>query len=107
MNTIPVTNDASQTFRVVLGGQEVRLSFQWSRVASAWYVSIDGIISGARIQSGFPIIYNLRTSFVGDLIALPIITPATNPGRDAWGDTHTMAYLTPTEMEAFLNVTTV
>jgi len=89
---IPVTNDAAQSFRTVLGGQTVRIRLVWSDALERWTLEVVGILRASTVHSGLPIFSNVLTSFVGEIAAIPLTTPEQEPGRNAWGSTHLLVY---------------
>ncbi len=104
MQSINVSNDASQRMRTILGGQNVRLKIKWVEAGELWEIELseqDGtpIASGLRLQSGYPVMRSILTDFVGDIVAIPLATPETDLGRNAWGQTHKLVYVTDLELE--------
>ncbi len=104
MLNIAVSNDARQEFTTRLNGQQVRLSIWYQDAGAGWYMSIESpfgtpITTGARLNASVPVLAGLLTSFVGDIIPISFTTPAIEPGRQAWGDTHRLVYVTPAELE--------
>lgn len=100
MQTIPVTNDARQTFTTVLDGQEVRILLWY---ADAWYISLSyvggvDIVNGARLNCSTPLMQSILTPFIGDIIPVPSASETSVLGRNAWGTTHILSYLTPQEV---------
>ena len=96
---IPLTADASQTFRVSLGGQAVRLSAWWNPTARGWYASLAwqdrrSIIRGARLTEGGLPLDGLVTDFLGGLY----VDGEGDLGREAWAGTHRLLYLTEAEL---------
>ena len=103
MQRIPATNDASQTFQTVLNDQTVTIKLDYLPNTGCWLMTLtaaDGTeyVNGARIQSGVPLLYTLSTAFEGDIIPIPLTKPARTMGRNPWGNTHQLSYLTPDEL---------
>jgi len=104
MQIIPITNDASQIFTVILNNQLMRVSFWYQTIGSGWYMTLEfanstKVVQGTRINSNSPVLQNKLTAFEGDIIAVPNESPVTEPGRNAWNSTHSLVYLTPEELE--------
>lgn len=98
---IPLTTDARQTFRTILGDQSVRVTAWWQPLDEHWYVSIvrtDGsrVIDGARlVEGGRPLRGQVPdVPWEGELYVEGI----GSPGRRAWAETHRLLYLTPAEL---------
>lgn len=103
MQTIPITNDARQTFLVELGGQAMRLTAWYQDVGSGWYLTIafeDGttVLEGARVTAFSPMTQALLNTFEGDILCATIADSTGEPGRLAWGNTHQLLYLTEEEL---------
>jgi hypothetical protein len=102
MLIIPMTNDASQRFTVLAGGQETVVTLSWNDAAGAWIADIslsDGtaLVRGRRVCAGVPVLkqfgIRLVQEFDGDFVAFPRSQPVTEPGRLAWGATHDFLYI--------------
>ena len=100
MNTVPLTTDSRQEFTSTLGEQAVNIVIWWQPLSAAWYLSLSAagqsIALGRQIASWAKLVQS--PEFNGDLMAAP------NPGheqdtigRQAWGATHQLVYLTPAE----------
>ena len=115
MQRIPLTNDADQIFTTTLGGQVVRVRATWQDQGESWFLSVlDGagnyLFANTRLRSGVPVV-NFRlidfegAPFEGDFIPVPLDVTTLEPGRNAWGATHELFYLTADEaaqvLEAF------
>lgn len=103
MQTIPITNDARQTFTTILENQEVRITAWYQDDGDGWYITlehVDGrvIIQGARLNCSVPLLQDILVDFVGDIVPVPVAIETSILGRNPWGTTHTLSYLTPTEM---------
>ena len=91
---IPLTGDARSEFRIVLGGQSVRITVWWQPSDGHWYFSlawVDGrpIVSGVRIVRTS----NLLIGHVSDFRGRLHVLGEGDPGRDAWGRTHRLLYI--------------
>ena len=104
MQTIPITNDARQTFLLDLGGQAMRLTAWYQDAGSGWYLTIafeegDTVIEGARITSFSPMTQALLNDFEGDILCVTVADSTGEPERQAWNNTHLLLYLTEAELE--------
>ena len=102
MQTIPLTTDARQRMRVTLGNQPVILRAWWQPLSEAWYLSLytrreEPIALGRQVSMGRRLIE--APGFVGDLVTVPLERYGAPIGREAWGQTHGLAYLAPSEIE--------
>lgn len=92
---IPLTRDARQTFRTILGGQSVRMTVFWQPMNEGWYVSLVGldqepIVSGLRLAVGSTPLRGVSTpTFQGSLI---VVGPGPL-GRDAWAENNELIFL--------------
>lgn len=97
---IPLTHDARQTFRSILGGQSVRLTVWWQPLTGGWYVSLrftDGrpIAAGLRLCAGALPLRGYVTDFAGGLY----LDGDGEPDRLAWMDaTHRLLWIAPDEL---------
>jgi len=103
MLTIPLSRSPKQAMTTTLGGRSFRLRVRWSTVMEAWYLDVqrpDGtaLLSGQRLVVSWPI-------FVGSpdaggfeegsfLMALDQSGQNLEAGRDSWGVTHHLAWMT-------------
>lgn len=102
MQKIPVTNDADQIFTTTLGGQVVRVRMTWQDQGQSWFISLLTplevfIFAGTRIKSNIPVVNFKLIDFDGDFVAVPVDVTTLEPGREAWGSTHELFYLTADE----------
>ena len=102
MQAIPLTTDARQRMRVTLGNQPVILRAWWQPLSEAWYLSLytrgeEPIALGRQVSTGRRLIE--APGFVGDLVVIPLERYGAPIGREAWGQTHGLAYLAPSEIE--------
>ena len=97
-DNIPLTNDARQTLRLMLGGQSVRLNVFWQPTDSAWYFDLIGqdgqpVIEGARITLNARLINSGVAEFTGDIVCQSMQAESHDePGREAWANTHRLLY---------------
>ena len=108
MQEVPLTNDADQQFTTILGGQSVRIRATWQDIGESWFLSVFNddeapLFTGTRIKSGIPIINFKLVDFVGDFVAIVLDVGTLEPGRNAWGRTHGLYYLTGDEAEGVRN----
>ena len=104
MNILPVTNTFNQSFKTTLDGQAVKFTIWYQDIGEGWHCSMEfqngtGIISGARLNSGSPMLFNTVSDFLGDIVPVPTIAPHYELGRQPWDETHILVYLTPEEVE--------
>lgn len=95
---IALTDDARQTFRTILGGQNVRVRAWWQPLDENWYISLsnlDGtpIITGLRLDEAARPVDGHLLDFKGGLL----IDGVGEVGRNAWTTTHRLVYLTEVE----------
>ena len=95
-----MTTDARQRMRVTLGGQSVVLRAWWQPLSGAWYLSLhtrreEPIALGRQIAASRRLIE--APGFAGELVALPLDQDAHSVGREAWGRTHGLVYVEPSE----------
>jgi len=105
MDTIPVSNEFNQSFKTVLNGQAVKFTIWYQDIGAGWHCTMEfqdgtGIISGARLNSGSPMLFNTVSDFEGDIVPVPTIAPYYELGRQPWGETHILTFLTAEEVEA-------
>lgn len=101
--TIPLSDDARSTFRIILGGQEIRIRAWWQPLDENWYLSmlwLDGrpIILGVRIDEAARPLDGRNLDFQGALL----VDGIGDVGRNAWTTTHRLIYLTAEEAAAHL-----
>lgn len=104
MQIIPVIQSFNQSFQTLLNGQDVKFTIWYQDIGEGWFCSIefaDGtkIISGARLNSGSPLLQSTVSDFEGDIVPVPTIAPYYELGREPWNTTHILTYLTPEELE--------
>ena len=98
---IPLSDDARQTFRIILGGSTVRLRVWWQPLDENWYLSLAApdttpIISGVRVdEAGAPLTAR-QLDFEGGLL----VDGQGPVRRRAWTTTHKLLYLTEAEVAA-------
>ena len=102
MQAIPLTTDARQRMRVTLGNQPVILRAWWQPLSEAWYLSLytrreEPIALGRQVSMGRRLIE--APGFAGELVTVPLERYGAPIGREAWGQTHGLAYLEPSEIE--------
>lgn len=91
---VRLTNDARQTFTTVLGGSSLRLTAWWQPSDDHWYLSVGDITHSVRlVERGLPLA-GLDTGLDGQLF----VYGDGAPGRQAWGSTHHLIYLTNAEL---------
>lgn len=98
---IPLSNDARQTFRCVLGSQSVRVRAWWQPLDGYWYLSLatlarTPIISAVRLVEGARPFSGAVLEFTGGLL----VSGPGEVGRNAWTTTHRLLYLDATETAA-------
>ena len=101
MQMVPLTTNARQRMRVTLGNQPVILRVWWQPLSEAWYLSLytrgeDPIALGRQVTTARRLIN--APDFPGDLVAIPLERYGAPIGREAWGRTHGLAYLEPSEV---------
>ena len=99
MQNIPLTNDARQTFRTILGGQSVRVTAWWQPFDKYWYVSLAwldgrGISSSMRLVEGGRPLRAIVNDFKGGLL----VTGSGVPRRNSFTEKHRLVYLTESEL---------
>lgn len=104
MQTIPLTNDFAQTLTTVLNNQEVQLRVWYQTIGNGWFFSMQmgsvSIVEAYRINNGSPILKSIASDFIGDILCIPSTDEGAEPEADApWGNTHTLVYMTPEELE--------
>ena len=90
---IPLTDDARQTFRTLLGGQSVRIRAWWQPSDEHWYLTLawtDGriIVAGVRLVEGGQPLAGHVLEFSGRLDVMgagPLV-------RSAWSTSHFLVY---------------
>lgn len=100
--SIPLADQPRQTFRIVLGGQSVRLTIWWQPLSGSWYLSV-GFVGGAAIASGLRLSAqsNPLQGYVTDFRGGFTVEGDGDPARDAWATgSHDLVYLTPEEVAA-------
>ena len=103
MQRIPLTNDFTQRFDTVLNNQSISIRVWYQEIGSGWYFSMSfqggsDIVTGHRIKTGSPMLSAISSSFIGNIVCIPLSDQLSEPGRNSpWGDTHVIAYLTPDE----------
>ena len=95
---IALTADARQTFRTMIGTQGVRVTAWWQPLDEAWYLSLAWldrrpIVTGVRLTEGGRPLRGFVTDFVGQVH----VSGNGEPGREAWGSTHRLLWLTDEE----------
>ena len=96
---IALSDDARQSFRVILGAQGVRVRAYWQPLDENWYLSLSNldrtpIISGVRLdEAARPLDGQLLTDFKGALL----VDGVGEVGRHAWTTTHKLLYLSEAE----------
>jgi len=108
MQLVPVTNDPDQIFTTTLEGQVVRVHLRWLDEGQSWFISVlktDNtiIFSNTRLNSSTLIINLKLVDFNGDFVAVPTDTESLTPGRNAWGETHQLYFLTKDEATEVLD----
>ena len=89
-----ITNDARLTFRTVLGGQSVRFRFWWQPSDGHWYMSM-AFTTGVKIVSGVRLVEtaDLLAGLVLDFKGRIAVGGPGSPGRNSWGETHRLFYI--------------
>lgn len=97
---IPLTGDARQEFRTILGGTPVEVVAWWQPSDRHWYISVASA-SGERIASGLRLVgdgqplRDILSTLDGGLY----VEGAGEPGRDAWSSgTHRLLFLPSSEL---------
>ena len=93
---IHLSSDARQVFRIVLGGQSLRINIWWQGLTGGWYLSLswlDGrkIVSGCRLVGGGRPLDGKVVNFAGELA----VVGNDELGRDAWNVSHRLLYIEP------------
>ena len=112
MLTIPLSRAPKQTMTTTLGGRSFRLRVRWNTVMEAWYLDVqrpDGshLLSGQRLVVSWPI--RVGSPDTGGLeagsflMALDQSGQNLEAGRDAWGVTHHLVWMTRTDALASLS----
>ena len=104
MQLIPITNTFNQSFKTSLNGQAVKFTIWYQDIGEGWFCTLEfqdgrGIISGARLNSGAPMLFNTVSDFLGEVVPVSTIATYYELGRQPWGNTHILAYLSPEEVE--------
>ena len=99
MQTIELTNEVSQIREMNLSGIPAVLHVLWVPLAGSWVISFSdagvNIIASRAIRSFKPL---LPLWYDGQLMAMPVSgNPADRVGRNAWGNTHQLFWLTGEE----------
>ena len=111
MLTIPLSGSAKQAMTTTLGGRSFRLLVRWSTVMQAWYLDVhkpDGtaLLSGQRLVVSWPI--RVGSPDAGGLEAgsfLMVLDQSgqnLEAGRDSWGVTHHLVWMTRGDALALL-----
>ena len=90
---IPLSNDARQTFRTILGSQNVRITAWWQPMDYHWYLTLGwldgrGIIAGIRLVEGGRPLDGIISDFEGTLR----VDGMGKPDRLSWETTHRLFY---------------
>ena len=90
---IPLTDDARQTFRTLLGGQSVRVRAWWQPSDENWYLTLawtDGriIVAGVRLVDDGQPFAGQMLDFAGSLD----VQGTGSLSRNAWSTTHRLVY---------------
>lgn len=104
MQIIPVIQSFNQAFQTLLNGQDVKFRIWYQDIGEGWFCSMEfangtKIISGARLNSGSPLLQSTVSGFEGDVVPVTTIAQYSELGREPWGATHILVYLTPEEVE--------
>ena len=96
---IEVGDSVRETFRTILGGQNVRLTLWWQPFDAHWYLSLAwldrrAIVSGVRLVENATPLLDVQGSFQGQLF----VSGVGVPGRRAWTSTHVLFYFAPDEV---------
>jgi len=102
MQQILVSNDARQTFLTTLEGVSLRLNVWYQSVGEAWFIDViqpDGtpITQGAKLNSGRSPLSGIISQLSGAIVPVPIELPIKDLGRNPWGSTHNLIYMTRDE----------
>lgn len=95
---VPLSLDSAQKFTVALGGIQFTLTVVWNELAEGWYITIErgaSTISAGRRMTRGTLLFN--DTELGAMTTTSLRGGRDDPGRYAWGDTHGLAWLTPTE----------
>ena len=101
MQSVLLTTAPRQTFDTVLDGQTVTMTVWWQPLDGSWYLSVTDA-TGAKVASGRRMAVGVRliraAGFTGDLAVASNQAGNTDEvGREGWGDSHTLFYLTAAE----------
>ena len=93
---IILSNDARQTFRTSLNGQNVRITAWWQPIDFHWYLTMGwldgrGIIAGIRLVEGGQPLNGVITDFQGTLR----VDGMGKLDRLSWETTHKLLYDSP------------
>lgn len=109
---ITPTDDARQTFTVILDNQKVRLNLSFiettlNDVPSGWYCDLilisdseEVIVQGQRLVSTGIVGNPTISDFSGAIIPVPVTNPAQElTTLDAWSTTHNLVFFTLAELQ--------
>ena len=98
---IPLTTRARETFRTILDGQPVRITVWWQPLDASWYMSLtkatiarEPIVTGVRLLGQGVPLAGQALNFKGQFY----VEGLGDPGREAWGSTHKLLYLSEAEL---------
>ena len=102
MQGIPVTNDARQTFLTVLNDITVRLTIWYQSVGGSWFLRLETpegrvITTGAKLNPGRSALAGIIDDFVGEIVVVPTESPVSDLGRNPWGTSHILVFMSPAE----------
>ena len=104
MLEIPLLPSPNQSFDVVLGTQTAGLRVYWLPLGQSWFLDVHDF-NGNAIATGRRMAVNVRlvqtSGFDGDLAVIATHDGNVQEvGREGWGDTHNLYWLTETEVES-------
>ena len=86
---LPANNRASQRFSVSVTGGDIGIGLRWSTLNEQWFLTVNGVINDRCIVSD-ELLCNVAG---GALWAMSLHDDPTDPGRNAWGDTHYLVWI--------------
>ena len=103
MTIIPVTNEPSQKFNLVLEGQTVTLFLKYQTLIGGWILDIerDGapILHGQRLVMGTDML-RAHNFGIGGIVLFAAEDPGRDPGRNDFEDRVQIIHVTEAELAA-------
>lgn len=103
MTIIPVTNEPSQKFNIVLEGQTVTLFVRYQTLIGGWILDIERegvtILQGQRFVMGTDML-RAHNFGLGGIVLFAAEDPGIDPGRDDFEDRVQIIHVTEAEIAA-------